>query len=126
MDLSIVPDSFAVCRLAATEEVPAWAWRYKTNTLFSITYTAEELSIVCPATLVPAYVRAERPWAALKVRGPLDFALVGILSSLAAPLAAGGIAIFALSTFDTDYVLLKESELARARMLLEQAGHHFM
>lgn len=124
MQLSLVPGSFAVCRLAPQDEIPAWVVR-KGN-LLSITYTADELSIVCPAACVPANVKAERGWAALKVAGPLDFALVGIMSALAVPLAQAGISIFAVSTFDTDYLLLKEQQLAQACQVLEVAGHKFI
>ncbi len=90
-----------------------------------MTYTTDELSIVCPGSSVPADVRCEKGWVAIKVRGPLDFSLTGILAALASPLAADGIPIFALSTFDTDYVLVKEQDLLRAKKALERAGHTF-
>lgn len=124
MELSFVPDSFAVCRLSPETEVPAWAWGDRS--FLSITYTADELSIVCPLAYVPPDVPAERHLAAIKVEGPLEFTLTGILSSLAAPLAAAGIAIFTISTFDTDYLLVKEQQMALARQVLEAAGHHFV
>jgi uncharacterized protein len=117
----VLAGTFAVCRLAPEAEVPAWAWRDRS--LLSITYTQEELSIVCPASAVPAGVQAEQPWSALKVEGPLDFSLTGILSALAAPLAEAGISIFALSTYDTDYLLVKESQLTRACQVLRESGH---
>jgi hypothetical protein len=123
MNLSHLPGTFAVCRLAPDAEVPAWAWRDRS--LLSITFTQDELSIVCPATSVPAGVRSEQRWSAIKVEGPLDFSLIGILSALAAPLAAAGISLFAISTFDTDYLLVKEPQLARARQVLQEAGHTF-
>jgi hypothetical protein len=121
--LSIVAGVFAVCRFAPETEVPSWIWQDRS--LLSLTYTPDELSIVCAAAHVPDNVRAERGWAALKVEGPLDFSLTGILSALAGPLADAGIAIFALSTFDTDYLLLKRSQLERACEILEAAGHTF-
>lgn len=122
MNLSLLAGAFAVCRLAPEAEVPAWAWHDRS--LLSITYTREELSIVCPAHAVPAGVQSEQPWSALKVEGPLDFSLTGILSALAAPLAEAGISIFALSTYDTDYLLVKESQLTRACQVLREAGHN--
>ncbi len=124
MNLSLISGTFAVCRLAPDADVPSWAWRDRT--LLAITYTADELSIVCPATSVPADVLCEWPWSALKVAGPLDFSLTGILAALAASLADAGIPIFAISTFDTDYVLVKEHDLLRTCEVLEEAGHMFV
>lgn len=121
MKLSLVPGAFAICRLLPTADIPSWA-RHE-RAFLSVTYTAEELSIVCPAANVPPDVRCERPWSAIKVEGLLDFALTGILSTLTVPLAAANIAIFAVSTFDTDYLLVKENNLARACQVLEEAGH---
>ena len=72
---------------------------------------------------VPANVKVEPKWRCLKVKGPLDFALTGILASLANPLARAGISIFAVSTFDTDYLLVKEGDLERAAEALSIAGH---
>lgn len=123
MDLSFIADSFAVCRMGPETEIPAWVW--SDRSFLSITYTADELSIVCPLAYVPPEVPAERHLAAIKVEGPLDFTLTGILSSLSAPLAAADIPIFAISTFDTDYLLIKEQQMAQARQVLEAAGHHF-
>ena len=123
MRLTILPGTFAVCRLLPSEDMPDWVWRDKS--LLSVTYTADELSIVCMSNIVPSNVQCERDWAAIKVQGPLDFALTGILAALASPLASAGIAIFALSTFDTDYLLMKEDMLQRAKAVLEQHGHAF-
>jgi hypothetical protein len=90
--------------------------------LVSLTRTEQELSVVCREAAVPAEVQSERGWRALEVVGPLDFALTGILAALAGPLAAAGISIFALSTYDTDYVLVKATTLARAIAVLQAAG----
>jgi len=89
----------------------------------SITHTADELSIVCADDHVPGDVKADREWRALKVEGPLDLALTGVLASLADPLARAQINIFAISTFDTDYLLVKGYNLLRACDVLRQAGH---
>lgn len=123
MQLTRLPGTFAICRLAPDAAVPSWVWRDRS--LLSITYTADELSIVCPAASVPPDVQSEQPWSALKVAGPLDFALTGILSLLAAPLASAQIPIFALSTFDTDYLLVKEHQIEHSCQVLEAAGHRF-
>lgn len=124
MELSFIADSFAVCRLSPGADIPSWA--LMDRSFVSITYTADELSIVCPLAYVPAGVPAERHWVALKVEGPVDTEVTGLLASLAAPLAAAGISIFAISTFDTDYLLIKEQHLAHARQVLSAAGHHFV
>ncbi len=123
MQLALLPYSIAIARLSPGQEIPQWAWESKA--FLSVTYTTDELSIVCPGSSVPADVRCEKGWVAIKVRGPLDFSLTGILAALASPLAADGIPIFALSTFDTDYVLVKEQDLLRAKKALERAGHTF-
>lgn len=111
---------FAVCRLDATEAVPDWATR---ASFYSVTHTSDELSVVCLQAQVPADVRCEKGWRGLKVEGPLDFGLVGILASIAAPLAAARISIFALATFDTDYILVKEEQYERAIATLAASGH---
>ena len=118
LTLSILPDTYAICRLNAPAPIPDWA-----RDFFSITRTRDELSIVCVQRDVPAGIRCERDWRALKVDGTLDFALTGILASLAAPLADAGISIFAISTFDTDYLLVKAIDLEKAIQVLQKAGH---
>ncbi len=123
MKLVLLPLSLTVCRLSSNKEIPAWA--LQDRSLLSITYTSEELSIVCPASVVPQGVRAETNWRAIQVQGPLGFSLTGILASLAAPLASANIPLFAISTFDTDYILVKEQHVAQARSVLEQNGHVF-
>jgi uncharacterized protein len=121
MKLAILPDTFAICRLHPTADIPQWALQNKT--LLSITYTADELSLVCPQSSVQGSVQYEGSWRAIKVQGPLDFSLTGILVALAAPLAAASIPIFALSTFDTDYLLIQEQHLTQAITVLEQHNH---
>jgi hypothetical protein len=120
MNLIILPEAFAICRLGPTEDVPDWAM---IGEFVSITHTADELSIVCAEENVPSDVKADRGWRALKVAGPLDLALTGVLASLANPLAEAHINIFAISTFDTDYLLVKGYNLTRTCDVLRQAGH---
>lgn len=119
LTLTTLPTPLAVCRRSPNEPIPAWALL---GDFFSITRTADELSIVCPQARVPAHAQAERGWRALKVAGPLDFALTGILAGLAGALAQAGISIFAISTYDTDYVLVKEEALEPACAALRAAG----
>ncbi len=111
-----MPISLAVVRLSPLCDVPLWAMEEKT--FFSITKTQDELSIVCVEDKVPQSVKVEGGWSCLKVEGPLDFGLTGILSSLAQPLAQANISIFAISTFDTDYILIKKENLQKAIAVL--------
>jgi len=117
----VLPGVHAICRLGAADALPPWASR---GTFISVTRTPDELSIVCEADTVPAEVRLENGWRVLAVQGPLKFELTGILAALAEPLAAARISIFAVSTFDTDYVLIRDHDLARALLTLRDAGHH--
>lgn len=120
LTLSVMPGLFAVCRLAPGAPLPSWA---AAGRFLSITRTDEELSIVCAEGDVADGVKAERGWRGLKAEGPFDFSAIGIIASLASPLAAEGIGIFALSTFDTDYLLVKQEDLQAAAEALSRAGH---
>ncbi len=120
LTLSLLPQEFGICRLDSEEETPDWAAE---GPFLSITRTADELSIVCPARAIPDDVTASRGWRCLKVRGPLDFSLTGVLLSLARPLAEAGVSIFAISTYDTDYVLVPDRDLTQALTALRRAGH---
>ena len=118
--LAVLPERLAVCRLGPEEAVPAWAEGARPR---SVTRTDRELSLVVPEEVVPPEVEAARGWRALRVEGTLDLAEVGILAALAAPLADAQIPIFALSTHDTDYVLVPEDVLPQALEALQAAGH---
>lgn len=120
VDLDVAPQPLAVCRLDPMVTVPDWV----AGDLVSVTRTTEELSIVCAADAVPIGTRVEGPFRALAVRGPLDFALTGVLASLAMPLAEAGVPIFVLSTFDTDLVLVPGDRIEAAITALTDAGHH--
>ncbi len=120
MQLHLLQGDYAVCRLAADAPVPTWALD---GTFGSVTRTCDELSVVVQEASAPRSVSAERGWALLQVAGPLDFALTGVLASLTAPLAAAGIPLFALSTFDTDYLLIKRARVEAACDALRAAGH---
>jgi hypothetical protein len=117
--LRLLPHRLAVCRLSALDAVPEWA----TGEFLSITRTAGELSIVCGEELVAAGVKCEGGWRVFEIAGPLEFALTGVVAGIASPLAAAGVSIFAVSTFDTDYVLVKEDKLAEAIVALRAAAH---
>lgn len=114
------PGTYAACRLDRAAPVPHWA---EGAELCSVTRTADELSIVCPDGAVPEDVVAERGWRCLRVAGPLDFGLTGIAVALTAPLAAAGISVLVIATYDTDYVLIRQAQLDRAIVALTSAGH---
>ena len=120
LKFSRVPGSFAVCRLPANAAVPEWALH---GSFFSVTRTPDELSIVCLAAEVPPEVNPETDWTCLKLEGPFPFSETGILTSFVQPLSDRAIPIFAVSTFDTDYVLVKRAWAEKAVEALQAAGH---
>lgn len=116
----VLPGRYAACRLEAHVPIPDWA---RGPSFVSITRTPDELSIVCEEANVPRGQRAERGYAMLMIEGPLAPEMVGVLVSLITPLAEAGVPIFAISTFDTDYVLVRASQLDRALDAIRGAGH---
>lgn len=120
--LEALAATHAVCRLGPAEAAPEWAVA-SPGALLSLTRGADELSIVCAEAVVPAEIERSGDWRALRVAGTLEHGLTGILVSLAAPLAEAGIPIFAISTFETDYLLVPGSDLERATEALTAAGH---
>lgn len=118
--LVVVPGRLAVCRLAPDASLADWM---QTGAVSSITRTADELSVVCDEADVPEGIRSERGWRAFRVEGPLDFGLTGVLAALAVPLAEAGVSIFAVSTFDTDWLLVKADRLDQAIYSLREVGH---
>lgn len=120
LELSVLPEQFVIVRLPREAALPTWATQ---GELFSVTRTADELSLVCAARYVPENLRGQGRWRALKVHGPFALTEVGVLASLAAPLADARISMFAVSTFDTDYLLVNEMQLGEAMQTLRRAGH---
>lgn len=119
--LRVRPEVLAVARLDAGSAVPEWA---TSGALWSISRSENELSIVCGERFVPdGHSPVERGWRALELEGPIPFGLTGILASVLDPLAAAGIGIFAFSTFDTDYILVKSADIAPAIAALRDVGH---
>lgn len=118
-NILLLPETYAVCRLEKKAPIPKWGIK---GGLSSITRTEEELSVVCLEKQIPRVVKKEGGWRVLKVEGPLDFSLTGVLASLAAPLASEGISVFALSTYDTDFLLVKEGKLEKAIQALREEG----
>jgi uncharacterized protein len=119
LSLTILPQRLALSRLAPEENPPPWIFA---QSFWSVTRTSEELSVVAPEAAFPHEWQIEGGWRALQVQGPLDFALSGILSSISAPLAVAGIPIFVISTFNTDYILVKQDKLEDTKIVLVKNG----
>lgn len=117
--LRVLPNRLAICRLDADAPLPSWP----RGTFTSVTRTEEELSIICDEDSVPPGVRASRNWQLLSVEGPIPFEATGVAAALISPLAAAGVSVFLLATFDTDYLLLQAEVFDRALSLLRDAGH---
>ena len=115
--------SFAVCRLPSDTDPPRLP---ASASLVSITRTGDELSIVCPAEQAPDHAKCEFPWICFKLDGPFSFTQTGVLASFIDPLAGHGVPVFTISTFDTDYVLVKEEHAEVARKTLQTAGHELV
>jgi hypothetical protein len=118
--LSRYPETLAVVKLPPGAEVPDWA---ESSSIFSITATATETSIVCAARSVPRKSMHQRPFTAFEVQGPLDFALTGVLARLLAPLADAEVSVFTLSTYDTDWILVPGDDADRAEEEWRRSGH---
>ena len=113
-------EDLVVVRLGPGAEVPPWA---SSGSLFSVTATADETSLVCGRAGVPRKARQEGPFTAFAVEGPLDFSLTGVLSTLLAPLATSEIPVFTISTFDTDWILVPAAQAEDAAQEWRRAGH---
>jgi hypothetical protein len=113
LTLQVLEGELSIVRLAPQSGLPEWL-RLAARPLVSVTLTADELSIVCPAAIVPDGLRCESGWRALRIAGAMDLSSVGVLASVLNPLAEAGIGIFAVSTFDTDYVLVRGEQFTTA------------
>ena len=118
--LRLLDGDYGVARLSPSEAVPAWA---DGPGFVSISRSDDELSVVCLEGRIPGDVRADRGWACLKLLGPFAFDETGIVLSVIAPLSSNGIGIFVVSTFDGDHLMVKATDLGKARSLLAAAGH---
>ena len=120
MKLLALSGEYCVCRLRSDQPVPSWVW----NSAFcSVTRSPDELSVVCQQDTVPFEVIREPGWRCWKLQGPIPFSAAGVVRSLAEPLGAAGIPIFIISTYDTDYLLVKQKHETSARRALLAAGH---
>jgi hypothetical protein len=120
LNLILLEGEFAICQLDAASDLPDWIFK---GDLYAITRTPDELSIICRHDQLPEPLPCEPGWRLLKVKGPFTFDEIGVLSALLAPLATAGISILAISTFNTDYLLIKTQNLDQAVHILQEAGH---
>ena len=122
LQLNILKNSFTIHRFPANHEIPSQVYEIQ---FYSISKTDEELSIVCNSTTQFNSEKSDTDWSCIKVEGPLDFSLTGILAKISTVLAKAEISIFAISTFDTDYILLKSEKLPFAKKALLKSGYTF-
>jgi hypothetical protein len=120
LKLSTLKDSFSICKLDPSSDIPSWAWE---GDFFSITRTTDELSIICDCKNIPEKMKCEHNWQVLMIEGPFEFEEIGILHSITKPLAEAEISLLTISTYDTDYILIKEGHYEEAIKSLERAGH---
>jgi hypothetical protein len=123
LTMRLLRGKYGVCRLDKTDLIPEWA---QNSDFSSITRTLDELSIVCIEESIPNYIKHEKDWRILKIEGPLDFSLIGILASISTILAQKGISIFAISTYDTDYILVKNKDINSAIVALADEGYEII
>jgi hypothetical protein len=120
LSLKILPDRLAVCRFEPSAPLPEWIDQ---PGFYSITRTEEELSVVCSEERVPPGAESEAGWRCFELMGPFNFSEIGVISSLTQPLTASGVSIFVISTFDTDYLMVKEKDFTKAIDTLLAQGH---
>jgi hypothetical protein len=119
LTFTLLPDRYAIARLGAADAVPSWP----RGDFVSVTRTAEELSIICREDAVPGTVRADRGWRCLALQGPFALDATGVAAEFTRVLAAAGVSVFVIATFDTDYVLVPDRAIERAVSALRAAGH---
>ena len=122
LNLCVLEGLFTIHRLPPNHEIPKQVFK---DQFYSISKTTEEMSVVCSSSVFINSERLESDWSCIKVLGPLDFSLTGILADISVILAKAEISIFALSTFDTDYILVKSEKLPLAKQALQQAEYTF-
>ncbi len=120
MKLHTLDELYAIVRLEPDAELPDWV---QSGHFWSVTRSESELSVVCREEDVPTDASAERGWCALELAGPLDFSLTGVVAALVTPLAEAAVPIFVISTFETDYLFVRERDLERSVDALAEAGH---
>ncbi|MEJ6950783.1 ACT domain-containing protein [Natronospora cellulosivora (SeqCode)] len=119
LSLKLMGEKLAISKISSNMPIPLWV--LKSRDFYSITRTEDEMSIISVESSVPSGIESEKGWRAIKIEGKLDFSLVGIISSITTLLADAGISVFVMSTFNTDYILIKETSLSEAKVILSKA-----
>jgi hypothetical protein len=120
LKLSQLQGEYAICKLNPGSDPPEWAFD---GEFYSVSRTADELSIICLYEQIPEQIPSQPGWRALKIEGPFDFDEIGVLASMTAPLAEAGISLLTISTFDTDYIFIQSENYQQAIQFLSTAGH---
>jgi hypothetical protein len=120
LQLSLLKDLYGICKFPSDSSIPEWALD---ESLCSITRSKKELTVVCPQGIIPANTEYDSDWRCFRIDGSFDFNQIGVISSLAEPLAEAGVSIFVISTYDTDYILVKEEKVEQAVNVLTDNGH---
>ena len=120
LKIKLLDGTYAVCQMENTEKVPSWV---EEKVFFSFTKTEDEISVVMLQDKISTDIKAEKDWRILKVEGTLDFSLIGILAKISSVLAENQISIFVISTFNTDYILVKEEKIEKAMTALSEEGY---
>ncbi len=123
LKIKLLQGIYAVCQIKETEKVPSWV---EEKEFFSITKTDDEISVVMLQDKISNDIKAEKDWRILKVEGTLDFSLIGILAKISDILAKNQISIFVISTFNTDYILVKEEKIDKAMTVLSKEGYEII
>lgn len=127
LDIALLPGEYAVCRMAAGSALPpTLSGGLSDGDVVTVSWTADGISLICPADRVPEQAAVETAWRCLRVAGPLDTAVSGTLAALVDPLAAARVSVVAFSTYDTDYLLVPAVRLGEATVALERAGHRVL
>ncbi|MDA8337420.1 MAG: ACT domain-containing protein [Peptococcaceae bacterium] len=117
--LLVLPGQFAVCRMDSGREIPGWA---TDNSFFSVTRTPGELSVICPQDKVPSGIECEMSFRIIRVSGPLSLSLIGLIASISRVIANVGVSLLSISTYETDYILVKDKDLESALAALSREG----
>lgn len=120
LQLLLLDEMYGICVFPGTNPIPEWA---AMTSLFSVTRTEKELTIVCPQSIIPPDSEQDLNWLCFRIDGSFDLNQIGVISSLAVPLAQAGISIFVVSSYDTDYILVKEEKVEKAIAVLSDNGH---
>ena len=120
LKLSLLEEKYGICTLPKDAPIPHWVSK---ESLVSITRTGKELTIVCKQDIIPSKLQSDLNWRCFKIDGSFDLSQIGVISSISSPLADAGISIYVISTYDTDYFLVKDDNLEKSISVLSNFGH---